>query len=1092
MLGGVTSTQGITLANAANLTRHFKGLVRNVEAPVEPELPLANKNIANPDVGGAEAYLTKLNRQHGAYLQHLSEGTDSTARGWFLRLKRNDGTYAVTRALCGIHSAALEREDFDVLVSNGASMVWSPLSNYLLYGKTAKLDAVKASGILMGIGSDWAPSGTKNLLGELKVAWLASQATPDTHGDPIFSAEDIVRMATINPATILRWDKRLGSIEPDRWADLIIVKGTTKDAYRQLIEARETSITMVMIDGVPRVGQPSLMNRFGPRTETITVGGATRVLNLADPNSDPLVGAETLTHATAALADGMERLPELAAAVDAASVNGVFGGVADAAGTQWRVVPDFEEDDLAMGYVSASEPYAFWVSKMTLDPITVADDPTHLRTLLGARNLPDFVKTGLPPLYGVQIPLPQGAAFLSVPNVTIAPQLQTTQELTDFREMPGGLTLHDRRTIVGQAMTLLQENYVHLPLKRAMHAVDPIQQLRLLDHRLDEQTDTTMDPEVDFHREVSQIFNSLRDLHTNYRLPAPFNTRVAWLPFLVEECFEDDPPRRRYLVTRVVGDAGPADFAVGAEITHWNGMTMDQAIARNGDRQAGSNRDARHARGLNSLTLRPLAGNVPPDEEWVTITYRPPASRAAAGDRPESGPRARHYTQPWLVFQPGDAGRFSLAELVAEATAVGLDDHTDDIQHVRKVLFAPRVATAETEAKSQLVPTAMAVAGGDVLETRLPGVLKARRVQLSGAGPDDPAYGYLRIYTFNVAEAETFTDEIVRLVEALPGNGLILDVRGNGGGLIYAAEEMLQILTPRLIEPERAEFVTTPLNLAICRNHRVSKEVRGLALEPWIESIRAAVQTGSTYSQGFPITSPVDCNLVGQRYFGPAVLITDPLCYSATDMFSAGFQDHEIGKVIGVGGATGAGGANVWTHGLLSRLMLPDNVANPGRSPYEGLPHGSDMRVAARRTTRVAINQGDILEDLGVRPDIPYRMTRRDILDGNQDLIDTAIRELATHKPHPMAIELAPRAGRRALIVVHAENVGRIDARLEIPSVDATEHRWFASRDVGQGRTELDPDEILDAVSHESIGIEVSGYDGNTLVARRRATLGPG
>jgi hypothetical protein len=29
-------------------------------------------------------------------------------------------------------------------------MVWSPLSNYLLYGETANLKALKASGILMG------------------------------------------------------------------------------------------------------------------------------------------------------------------------------------------------------------------------------------------------------------------------------------------------------------------------------------------------------------------------------------------------------------------------------------------------------------------------------------------------------------------------------------------------------------------------------------------------------------------------------------------------------------------------------------------------------------------------------------------------------------------------------------------------------------------------------------------------------------------------------------------------------------------------------------------------------------------------------
>ena len=54
-------------------------------------------------------------------------------------------------------------------------MVWSPLSNYLLYGESTDIRAAKNAGILIGIGRDWAPSGSKNLLGELKVAWLASE-----------------------------------------------------------------------------------------------------------------------------------------------------------------------------------------------------------------------------------------------------------------------------------------------------------------------------------------------------------------------------------------------------------------------------------------------------------------------------------------------------------------------------------------------------------------------------------------------------------------------------------------------------------------------------------------------------------------------------------------------------------------------------------------------------------------------------------------------------------------------------------------------------------------------------------------------------
>jgi C-terminal processing protease CtpA/Prc len=121
------------------------------------------------------------------------------------------------------------------------------------------------------------------------------------------------------------------------------------------------------------------------------------------------------------------------------------------------------------------------------------------------------------------------------------------------------------------------------------------------------------------------------------------------------------------------------------------------------------------------------------------------------------------------------------------------------------------------------------------------------------------------------------------------------------------------------------------------------------------------------------------------------VLITDALCYSATDIFAAGFQDHKLGDVLGVHENTGAGGANVWTHWILNMLTSDDRS-----SPYfQSLPYGADMRVAVRRTLRVGMNAGIPLEDLGVVPQHRHEMTRADLLDGNRDLIDSACRILS-------------------------------------------------------------------------------------------------
>jgi C-terminal processing protease CtpA/Prc len=103
---------------------------------------------------------------------------------------------------------------------------------------------------------------------------------------------------------------------------------------------------------------------------------------------------------------------------------------------------------------------------------------------------------------------------------------------------------------------------------------------------------------------------------------------------------------------------------------------------------------------------------------------------------------------------------------------------------------------------------------------------------------------------------------------------------------------------------------------------------------------------------------------LGQRYYGPVVLITNARCYSATDIFTAGFADHRIGTILGVDPNTGAGGANVWTHGLL-KALLDFPPADPD-SPDRELPKGANMRVAIRRSLRVGAQAGVPVEDLGV------------------------------------------------------------------------------------------------------------------------------
>jgi hypothetical protein len=145
---------------------------------------------------------------------------------------------------------------------------------------------------------------------------------------------------------------------------------------------------------------------------------------------------------------------------------------------------------------------------------------------------------------------------------------------------------------------------------------------------------------------------------------------------------------------------------------------------------------------------------------------------------------------------------------------------------------------------------------------------------------------------------------------------------------------------------------------------------------------------------------------VPQSYFGPVVLLTDARCYSAADIFAAGFQDNRIGLILGVDANTGAGGGNIWH---MAELLgsLPDG----GDVPYRPLPGGADLSLVIRRVLRVGANAGSPLEDYGVVPTEVHVPTRKDIVDDDADLMAAAAQLVAKSQPRRFDVELSEAGG---------------------------------------------------------------------------------
>jgi len=623
-------------------------------------------------------------------------------------------------------------------------------------------------------------------------------------------------------------------------------------------------------------------------------------------------------------------------------------------------------------------------------------------------------------------------------------------------ERKSQLWRRDRLRIVEQALLLLEMNYVHLPLKRAMHAINPIQRLKLLKFRLETEKQD-LESSTQFHKRILEIFASLRDLHTLYLLPEPFRDRVAFLPFLIEQYFVrkgNDQPIDKYMVSRISRrfyrsgpGAGPEvlSFQPGVEVLLWNGVPIRRAIEVNGEAQAGSNPEARLARGLDNLTIRPLVTSLPPDESSVSITYRS-----------KEGKILTLNNQKWMV---DIAGAMPLATKTTGKKRAAIDIKKTKINQLRRKLYHRK--------RELLTPRDIRVREGfeEIFYAQ------ARRVE-------GRAFGYIRLFSFDVDDPDQFVEEFKRVItgKGFPQQGLIIDVRGNGGGKIRAGERLLQLFTPRRIKPELFEFINSTLNLEICRLAPQHWE-----LNRWAPSIAEAVVTGATYSSGLALNSEESCNDIGQVYHGPVILVTDALSYSTTDIFAAGFQDNQVGVVLGVSDNTGAGGANVWQY---RDLVIADRK-NP-KSPFKPLPKGADLAVAVRRSIRVGRNAGRPLEELGITPDVRHFMTRRDLLQENNDLIRRAARELKTKPIYALAAKPFRLKGSRGVVISCGSKIppklaGQI-AYLDVYVND----RFYQTINAANGRIESQKIALKDLREENKLLLQAFDETNNLVAAYRR------
>jgi 5-methylthioadenosine/S-adenosylhomocysteine deaminase len=277
LVGGTTAIQGWPTAN-----REHVQVLRNID---DETVGSSDHNlIYTSALTKAPLELAKMaqavNRGAG-FIYHCAEGQAGSLVAREFVDAANAG--CLEKTFVGVHCNAITGLDWKRWAKTKAGAVaWSPFSNLWLYGTTTDIAAALKQQVRICIGSDWGPSGTKNVQGEIKVAKLVSQQLGLGLTD-----RKLVEMVTTNPGDVLSlcWKKTIGRLMSGAFGDLTVFRPNgAKSVWSQVVESTESEVMLVVYNGVPRYGDAGLMTTAGlAKSSPITVRGRKRRFAILDP-----------------------------------------------------------------------------------------------------------------------------------------------------------------------------------------------------------------------------------------------------------------------------------------------------------------------------------------------------------------------------------------------------------------------------------------------------------------------------------------------------------------------------------------------------------------------------------------------------------------------------------------------------------------------------------------------------------------------------------------------------------------------------------------------------------------------------------------
>ena len=153
------------------------------------------------------------------------------------------------------HGIYVSDSDIEILKNIKGGISHNPISNCKLSSGICDVAKLRSNGITIGLGTDGIGSTTTmDMFEEMKTAAYLQKVNATESN--IFSAYDILKMATIDGAKVLGMDDQIGTLESGKKADLIFIKTDkphmcpANDVCHNLVySSNGADVESVMIDG---------------------------------------------------------------------------------------------------------------------------------------------------------------------------------------------------------------------------------------------------------------------------------------------------------------------------------------------------------------------------------------------------------------------------------------------------------------------------------------------------------------------------------------------------------------------------------------------------------------------------------------------------------------------------------------------------------------------------------------------------------------------------------------------------------------------------------------------------------------------------